>query len=140
MNDLPSKTESPAEPESTTGEKPSIAKTHEEFIGDEATPSSDKSEYENGAEGDQPGNATRSNVMSDQSPEPASADSSNTIKDPDTWKTGDEPATGAQLSYLKTLASETKYEFDESAHITKADASKLIDELRQKSGRVQEGK
>jgi hypothetical protein len=76
--------------------------------------------------------------MSDQNPA-ATEDSSNTIKDPDTWKTGDEPATGAQLSYLKTLASETKFPFDDTQAISKADASKLIDELRQKSGRVQGG-
>ena len=35
---------------------------------------------------------------------PATAD--NSIKDPDNWKTGDEPITGAQASYLETLASE----------------------------------
>ncbi len=67
-----------------------------------------------------------------------SADESNTIKDPDTWTTGDEPATGAQLSYLKTLTTEAKEDFDEKAPITKADASKRIEELRSGNARVQE--
>ncbi len=61
------------------------------------------------------------------------ADESNTIKNPDNWTTGDEPMTGAQASYLSTLSEEAKEEFDES--LTKADASKRIDELQQKTGR-----
>ena len=63
-------------------------------------------------------------------------DASNTIKDPDTWTTGDEPATGAQLSYLKTLSTEADAEFDENATITKAEASKRIEELRAGNDRV----
>ena len=69
---------------------------------------------------------------------PAADDSSNTIKDPDTWTTGDEPATGAQRSYLKTLTTEAHAEYDESVPLTKAEASKRIDELRQNNSRVQE--
>jgi hypothetical protein len=61
------------------------------------------------------------------------ADESNTIKDPDNWTTGDEPMTGAQRSYLKTLSEEAKVEFDEN--LTKAEASKRIDELQQQTGR-----
>jgi hypothetical protein len=137
MTDPSARSESPVEPQSTSGEKPSIRKSQEEFIGDEATPSHDRSEYEGSPSGGRTGGLGRNKGMSDQS---AAGDSSNTIKDPDTWTTGDEPATGAQLSYLKTLAGETKYEFDETQPITKADASKLIDELRQRSGRVQETK
>lgn len=57
----------------------------------------------------------------------------NTVKDPDEWKTGDETMTGAQRSYLKTLCDEAGEEFDE--HLTKAEASKRIDELQQKTGR-----
>jgi hypothetical protein len=41
--------------------------------------------------------------------------------------------TGAQASYLKTLADESGEQFDET--LTKADASKRIDELQQKTGR-----
>jgi len=58
---------------------------------------------------------------------------SNTIKDPDEWTTGDEPMTGAQHSYLKTLSDEAGEEFDEK--LSKADASKRIDELQHKTGR-----
>jgi hypothetical protein len=58
---------------------------------------------------------------------------SNRIKDPDQWKTGDEPMTGAQQSYLETLASEAHEEVDDD--LTKAEASKRIDELREKTGR-----
>jgi hypothetical protein len=61
------------------------------------------------------------------------ADESNTIKNPEDWTTGDEPMTGAQRSYLKTLSEEAKEDFDEK--LTKAEASKRIDELQQKTGR-----
>lgn len=65
----------------------------------------------------------------------AMSDTSNTIKDPDDWTTGEEPATGAQESYLHTLASEAKEEVPEN--LSKADASKMIDELQEKTGRGQ---
>ena len=55
-------------------------------------------------------------------------------KDPDEWKTGDEPMTAAQRSYLETLAQDTGEEVEDG--LTKAEASKRIDELRQKSPRV----
>ncbi|MEO5889386.1 MAG: DUF3072 domain-containing protein [Ferruginibacter sp.] len=58
---------------------------------------------------------------------------SNAIKNPDDWTTGDEPMTGAQQSYLKTLSDEAGVEFDET--LSKADASKRIDELQHKTGR-----
>jgi hypothetical protein len=58
---------------------------------------------------------------------------SNTIKDPDEWTTGEEPMTGAQESYLHTLASEADEEVE--PELTKAEASKRIDELQQKTGR-----
>jgi hypothetical protein len=57
----------------------------------------------------------------------------NTQKDPDEWVTGEEPMTGAQRSYLETLSHEADEEVDES--LTKADASKRIDDLQQKTGR-----
>ena len=57
----------------------------------------------------------------------------NTVKDPDEWTTGDEPMTGAQRSYLKTLSDEAGEELDET--LTKAAASKRIDELQHKTGR-----
>jgi hypothetical protein len=58
---------------------------------------------------------------------------SNTIKDPDDWTTGDEPATGAQESYLHTLAGEAHEDVPED--LSKADASRMIDELQEKTGR-----
>ncbi len=57
----------------------------------------------------------------------------NAEKDPDDWVTGDEPMTGAQASYLKTLSEEAGEEFD--PELTKAEASKKIDELQQETGR-----
>ena len=63
------------------------------------------------------------------------ADQSNTEKRPEDWTTGDEPMTGAQRSYLKTLCEEAKAEFDED--LTKAEASLRIDELQQITGRGQ---
>lgn len=57
-------------------------------------------------------------------------------RDPDAWKTGDELMTAAQRSYLETLCRETSEGFDES--LSKADASKLIDEFRERSPRLAE--
>lgn len=65
--------------------------------------------------------------------DPNSADNSNAVKDPDTWTTGDEEMTGAQKSYLKTLSDQAGEPFDDK--LTKADASKKIDELQHKTGR-----
>lgn len=61
------------------------------------------------------------------------ADHSNMVKDPKDWTTGDEPMTGAQKSYLKTLSEEAGVEMDET--LSKAEASKRIDELQHKTGR-----
>jgi hypothetical protein len=57
-------------------------------------------------------------------------------RDPDEWKTGGEPMTDAQRSYLETLCRETGEEFDET--LSKAEASKRIDELRERSPRLSE--
>lgn len=59
--------------------------------------------------------------------------SSNAVKDPDQWVTGEEAMTGAQKSYLSTLSEEAGVEMDET--LNKAEASKRIDELQQKTGR-----
>ena len=58
----------------------------------------------------------------------------NPAKDPEDWVTGDEPMTGPQRSYLQTLAREAGREVDVDA-LSKADASRLIDELQVVSGR-----
>ncbi len=55
-------------------------------------------------------------------------------KDPDSWLTGDEPATASQLSYLETLANDSGREVP--TDVTKAEASKLIDELQDESPRL----
>jgi hypothetical protein len=57
----------------------------------------------------------------------------NPEKEPEDWTTGDEPMTGPQRSYLSTLCQEAGEEFNES--LTKAEASKKIDELQRKTGR-----
>ncbi len=60
---------------------------------------------------------------------------SNQQKDPDDWVTGDEPMTGAQASYVQTLAQEAGEDVPQD--LSKADASKVIDELQEKTGRGQ---
>lgn len=86
--------------------------------------------------------------MSEQPQEPTSAESTSeeTIgastpekpegleKDPNDWVTGDEPMTGAQRSYLDTLAKESGEQLP--ADLTKAQASEHIDRLQTKSPRV----
>ncbi|HYW15514.1 MAG TPA: DUF3072 domain-containing protein [Allosphingosinicella sp.] len=66
--------------------------------------------------------------MSDQQNQQPTAE-----KDPADWVTGDESMTGPQASYLKTLAQEAGEEFD--PELTKAEASKRIDELQHETGR-----
>ena len=58
---------------------------------------------------------------------------SNAQKDPDDWTTGAEEMTGAQASYLKTLSEEAGEPFDPT--LSKAEASKTIDALQEKTGR-----
>lgn len=62
-----------------------------------------------------------------------SVEGSNRIKDPDDWVTGDEEMTGAQESYLHTLAEEAHEPVEPV--LTKAEASKKIDRLKAKTGR-----
>lgn len=57
----------------------------------------------------------------------------NMEKPPENWVTGDEPMTGAQRSYLKTLSEEAHVPFEDG--LTKAQASKRIDELQALTGR-----
>lgn len=58
---------------------------------------------------------------------------SNTEKPVEDWVTGDEPMTGAQASYLKTLCEEAGDPFEDG--LTKAEASKRIDALRERTGK-----
>ncbi|HTH50602.1 MAG TPA: DUF3072 domain-containing protein [Pyrinomonadaceae bacterium] len=55
------------------------------------------------------------------------------IKDPKEWKSGDDPATPSQLSYLNTLATQAGEEL-ENGDLTKAEASVEIDRLRDEAG------
>jgi hypothetical protein len=64
---------------------------------------------------------------------PKTHPTSNAEKDPRDWTTGDEPMTGAQASYLKTLSEEADAPFD--ADLSKAEASLKIDELQAQTGR-----
>ena len=57
----------------------------------------------------------------------------NPVKDPEDWKTGDEPMTGPQKSYLQTLAQEAREPVE--GDLTKSEASEKIDQLREKTGR-----
>jgi hypothetical protein len=59
------------------------------------------------------------------------------FRDPEHWKTGDEPMTAAQRSYLQTLATEAGEEFDEDEELTKAEAALRIEELQKRTGRGQ---
>ncbi len=63
------------------------------------------------------------------------AQSQNPVKDPEEWTTGGEPMTGPQASYLKTLLQQAGKEDDFDPSITKAQASQMIDELQQETGR-----
>ncbi|MFN2418685.1 MAG: DUF3072 domain-containing protein [Candidatus Limnocylindria bacterium] len=55
-------------------------------------------------------------------------------RNPDEWKTGDEPITDAQGSYLRTLSDKVGEPVEEG--LTKAQASAPIDELRERSPRL----
>ncbi|MBL0404373.1 DUF3072 domain-containing protein [Microvirga aerilata] len=60
--------------------------------------------------------------------------SDNQIKDPADWVTGDEPMTGAQASYLKTLSEQAHKPEAFDPDLDKAEASKRIDGLKQAKG------
>ena len=71
--------------------------------------------------------------MSDKNVKQQQPQDTNQQKEPENWTTGDESMTGAQASYLETLCEEAGEEFD--PNLTKAQASKKIDELQEKTGR-----
>ena len=71
--------------------------------------------------------------MADDMNNPKTDAPGNADKPVDDWVTGDEPMTGAQASYLQTLCEEAGEDFDST--LTKADASKRIDALQEKTGR-----
>jgi hypothetical protein len=71
-----------------------------------------------------------SDTLGSATPEPGGG----AERDPSDWVTGDEPMTGAQRSYLDTLAREAGEEIP--ADINKAEASEHIDRLQKKSKRI----
>lgn len=56
----------------------------------------------------------------------------NTQKDPKDWVSGDDPVTGAQQSYLKTLSEQAHQPVPKPN--TKAEASELIDQMKDEAG------
>ncbi|MBM3606626.1 MAG: DUF3072 domain-containing protein [Alphaproteobacteria bacterium] len=70
--------------------------------------------------------------MADQDDNPKSHPSDNAQKDPDAWISGDDPMTGAQASYLKTLSEQAEEPDAYEESISKAEASKRIDALKAK--------
>jgi hypothetical protein len=71
-------------------------------------------------------NSARASDNPKRDPEPPS----NTAKDPDDWVSGEDPMTGAQASYLKTLSEEAHEPSAFDPNLTKAEASRRIDRLR----------
>ena len=76
-------------------------------------------------------------MTNDPTPEsnPKTHPQGNAVKNPENWVTKDEPMTGAQASYVKTLSEEAGRDFNPD--LTKAEASLLIDELQKLTGRGQ---
>ena len=64
---------------------------------------------------------------------PKTEPTDNTQKNPDEWVSGNDPMTGAQASYLKTLCEQAGTPELFINNLTKAEASKHIDEMREKA-------
>ena len=71
--------------------------------------------------------------MTDHHDNPKRQPAGNAEKDPEDWVTGGKPMTGAQRSYLHTLAEEAGEDVDDT--LTKAEASLRIEELQARTGR-----
>lgn len=72
--------------------------------------------------------------MAEDNTNPKAHPASNTQKDPDDWVSGDDPMTGAQASYLKTLSEQADDAEAYEDGLSKAEASKRIDALKEKLG------
>lgn len=75
--------------------------------------------------------------MSNDSGRPQTDTTSPALRDPADWKTGDEPSTAAQRSYLTTLATEAGEPSENLDKLTKAEAAMRIEDLQRKTGRGQ---
>jgi hypothetical protein len=82
-------------------------------------------------------NAARPQVSGEANPKIDPAPNSNTEKEPRDWVSGNDPMTGAQVSYLKTLSEECGEPDSFQPGLTKAEASKRIDALKAKRRSVQ---
>lgn len=76
---------------------------------------------------------TQSNTHSNADEVLGAGAGNTTEKDPDNWITGDEPMTGAQRSYLDTLARDAGETL--AADLTKAEASEHIERLQAATNR-----
>jgi uncharacterized small protein (DUF1192 family) len=76
--------------------------------------------------------------MDQHNPKVSTGPASNLEKDPNEWVSGDEPMTGAQASYLKTLSEEAHDADAYDASLTKAEASKRIDALKAEIERMRD--
>ena len=70
------------------------------------------------------------NTARNENPKVNPDGNSNQIKNPEDWVTGDEPMTGAQASYLKTLSEQADDPDAFDPELDKAEASKRIDQLK----------
>jgi Protein of unknown function (DUF3072) len=66
--------------------------------------------------------------------------SGNMEKEPEEWVSGNDPMTPAQASYLKTLLEQAGDADAFDDNLTKAEASRRIDALREELGLVDQGK
>ena len=90
--------------------------------------------YGSGMSDEQTGSESRDQYTPPQEAETLGGpERSTTEKDPHDWVTGGEPATGAQKSYIDTLARQAGEEV--SADLTKAEASEQIERLQEETGR-----
>ena len=80
--------------------------------------------------------AARPNDDAEVNPKIDPAPNSNTEKEPDDWVSGEDPMTGAQASYLKTLSEECDKSDSFETNLTKAEASKRIDALKSRRDSV----
>lgn len=73
-------------------------------------------------------------MADEQNPKSQTPENGNTEKDPDDWVSGDDPMTGAQASYLKTLSEQADDPDAYDGTVNKAEASRRIDALKDKLG------
>jgi hypothetical protein len=118
------------DPVISSGADSYVEKNPDEWI----TGTEPKTDAQKSTTSDETGKSSRENLKAKDSPTTDEKTSgSNAEKDPDEWITGSEPMTGAQKSYLKTLSDEAGEPFNEN--LSKAEASKRINELQHKTGR-----